>query len=111
MWQWRSRSLSPCIYRRSLTLRRAIPASSPWLPAPQRGATAMRYEKPMLVYPLHGLDFSELPRFEKTLLQAGLTLDFTLFDAARGARIRRARQQWRAPDASLEAAQQALVAR
>ena len=86
-------------------------AFAPWFPALQLGATAMRYEKPMLVYPLHGLDFSELPRFEKTLLQAGLTLDFTLFDAARGARIRRARQQWRATDASLDAAQQALVAR
>jgi outer membrane protein len=84
---------------------------APWFPSLQLSATAMQYEKPMLVYPMHVLDYRRLPLFDRTLVQAGLTLDFTLFDAARGARIRRARCQAQATDAALDATQQALVAR
>jgi len=84
---------------------------APWFPSLQLSATAMQYEKPMLVYPMHVLDYRQLPLFDRTLVQAGLTLDFTLFDAARGARVRRARYQARATDATLDATQQALVAR
>ncbi len=92
-------------------------AFAAWLPTLQLGATAMWYEKPMLVFPLHGLDPLSLvtpgqgPQFDRALVQGALTLDYTLFDAGRNAKVRRARYQAAAADAGLNASQQAVALR
>lgn len=92
-------------------------AFASWLPTLQIGATATWFEKPMLVFPLHGLDPISLldptkrPQFDRALVQGALTLDFTIFDAGRSARLRRARYQAEAAGAGLTAAQQAVALR
>lgn len=60
------------------------------LPSLSLDANLTRFEEPMVVAPLHGLDLRNPPVFDRTLSQSTLALGYTLFDAARGARIDRA---------------------
>lgn len=60
------------------------------LPSLSIDAHLTRFEEPMVVAPLHGLDLQNPPVFDRTLSQSTLALGYTLFDAARGARIDRA---------------------
>ncbi len=66
-------------------------ARSARLPRLSVEATGTRFEQPMIVAPLHGLDLMHPPHFDPTLLQGRLQASYTLFDGgARGARIGRA---------------------
>lgn len=63
---------------------------------PQLGlaTSAMRFEQPMIVAPLHGLDLRRPPVFDRTLLQGSISLSYTLFDGgARGAAVGGARAE------------------
>ncbi len=77
--------------------------------------SATQFEKPMLVYPLHGFSFAPggpTPAFDHTLLQASAALNWTLFDfGGRRARLRAARAMEGAADAALGGAESQLVAR
>ena len=54
-------------------------------------ASMIRFQEPMVVAPLHRLDLTSPPLFDRNLVQSNLNLGYTLFDGgARGARIRRA---------------------
>jgi outer membrane protein TolC len=60
----------------------------PWLTT---HASAVRFEEPMVVAPIHGFDIMTPPDFDRTLVQGGLSLAYTVWDGgARGARIDRA---------------------
>ncbi|MGW8266329.1 MAG: TolC family protein, partial [Longimicrobiales bacterium] len=60
----------------------------PWLAAQ---ASLGMHQEPMIVAPIHSLDMSNPPDFDRNLLQGAVTLGYTLFDGGgRGARIRRA---------------------
>jgi outer membrane protein len=75
-------------------------------------ASAYEYSDPMLVTPLHGLEPGQTPAFDETLVQAGATLSYMLFDGgARGARIRRALAEAGEAEAALGGAEQSLLAR
>ena len=64
-------------------------ARAAWLPGAAVSATLTRFQEPMIVAPLHGLDLSSPPTFDRTLVQGRLGLQYTLFDGgARSARIR-----------------------
>src|SRR5690606_29566 len=61
-------------------------ASAQRLPQLSADWAATRFAEPMIVAPLHGFDPQRPPRFERMLLQGGVTLGYTLFDGgARGA--------------------------
>ncbi len=82
------------------------------LPAVMLGGSAIRYQEPMLVTPIHGLTPGLVPPFDETLIQGGATLSYTLFDGgARGSRVRQARSRAEGASAGLSVAEQALVAR
>lgn len=86
-------------------------ASAQRLPHLSADWAATRFAEPMIVAPLHGFDPQRPPRFERVLLQGGVTLGYTLFDGgARGARIGRAESLADAAAAGSSAAQQSLVA-
>jgi outer membrane protein len=65
------------------------------LPGAALNGTITRFEEPMVVAPLHSLDLRAPPRFDRTLVQAQISAQYTLFDGARSGRIR-------AADAALE---------
>ncbi len=68
-----------------------VAASARW-PEARAEATAVRFEEPMLVAPLHAIDLTRRPEFDETLLQGHLVVGLSLFDGgARGARVREAR--------------------
>jgi outer membrane protein len=58
------------------------------LPGAAVSATLTRFQEPMVVAPLHSLDLTSPPRFDRTLVQGQLAAQYTLFDGARSARIR-----------------------
>ena len=61
-------------------------------PSLRLSGSAVRYEEPMIVAPLHAFDPQAAPAFDETLLQGEATAAYTLFDGGgRGARIDRAR--------------------
>lgn len=63
---------------------------------PQLGisGSAVRFEEPMIVAPLHGLDIRNPPVFDRTLIQGSVNLSYTLFDAgARRGRVGAARAE------------------
>lgn len=81
----------------SARLNQAESARLPWLAAQ---ASLGVNQEPMIVAPIHSLDMTNPPEFDKNLLQGAVTLGYTLFDGGgRGARIRRAE----AGDAAAEA--------
>ena len=85
-------------------------ARSALLPSLQLEGSAMRFEEPMVVAPLHGFDPTRPPLFDNTLYQGAASLSYTLFDGgARRARIGRAGQLADAAEAGAAAAAQALL--
>jgi outer membrane protein TolC len=75
-------------------------------------AQATQFQEPMLVAPLHGFDPGSPPAFDRTLLQGGPSLSYTLFDGgAREARIRLSGAQVDAAEAVEQGAAQRLTAR
>jgi outer membrane protein len=81
-------------------------------PTVSLGASLTQYQKPMVVYPIHGFTPSLIPPFEKTLIRAGADLRYNLYDGgARGARIDQAMSRAEVESSSLSATRQALTAR
>ena len=74
--------------------------------------SAMHFDEPMVVTPIHRLDFQDLPEFDETLIQGDLHLEHTLYDggAARGA-VAAAEARAGAAGAGAEAVAQAVAAR
>jgi outer membrane protein len=71
------------------------------LPVVSTDASFTRYHLPMIVAPLHGLNFVRPPEFDRSLIQAHVGASYTLFDGgARGARIERAEALVAAAEAS-----------
>jgi outer membrane protein len=60
------------------------------LPASALTATLTRFQDPMVVAPLHSLDFGNPPVFDRALLQGQIGAQYTLFDG--GARAWRVRE-------------------
>ncbi len=86
-------------------------ANAQWFPQLNARATMTRFQEPMLVFPLHELDVSAFPDFERTLVQGGLDLGWLLFDGGgRRARIRGAQSQGHLAEAGTAAATMELIA-
>jgi outer membrane protein len=84
---------------------------SSWIPDLVLRGVASRYEKPSLVYPIHSFTPAEIPPFDRTVFQGGAYLSYTLLDfGGRGSRVKTAREQEEASRASLEGAEQDVVA-
>ena len=86
-------------------------AQAAWLPRLSLDGSVNRFQEPMVVTPLHGFDPAHLPLFDRTLVQTGLSLNWTLIDFARPARVRAQRALAGAADAALEGSEQQLVSR
>ncbi|MSR06477.1 MAG: TolC family protein [Gemmatimonadetes bacterium] len=87
-------------------------ARANWLPRLWLDASLMRFQEPMVVQPLHGLGPGVTPLFDRTLIQAGVSLGYTLFDfGTRSARVRAQRAMEGAADAALSNAELMLAAR
>lgn len=75
-------------------------------------ASLMRYQEPMIVYPLHSLNLISPPVFDRTLVQPGVSVSYTLYDfGARAARIVAAGAQHDAAMTGVDATVQQVVAR
>jgi len=88
-------------------------AKSRWWPWLGTQASLGRYDKPMLVAPLHGFgpEEVEMIEFEQTLLQGNVSLAWTLYDGgARSARIRGAEAAHAGAVAGLAATEMGLTA-
>lgn len=55
-------------------------ASAPLWPQVRAEASALRFQEPMVVAPLHGLNPQEPPLFDRTLIQLQVGLSYTLWD-------------------------------
>ncbi len=87
-------------------------AQAAWLPRLSLDGSLNRFQEPMVVTPLHGFDPGNLPLFDRTLIQSGLLLNWTLFDfGGRTARVRTQRALAGAADAALSGAEAQLIAR
>lgn len=87
-------------------------ARAPRLPGVSVQGTAVRFEEPMLVAPLHRFDPTAVPAFDQTLIQGTLGFDWTLFDGGRtGARIDRARAWTAVGEEGVRDAEGALLQR
>jgi len=87
-------------------------AKAAWLPRLTLDGSLSRFQEPMVVAPLHGFDPTNPPLFDQTLIQTGLTLNWTLLDfGARSSRVRTQRALAGAADAASRTAEQQLVAR
>jgi outer membrane protein len=83
--------------------------SSAW---PSVGATALatRFQEPMVVAPLHGIDPQNPPDFDRTLLQGHVGVEWTLFDGGeRRSRVGAASELAGAAAASVDATADAVV--
>jgi len=66
-------------------------ARAAWLPSLRTEASAIRFQEPMIVAPLHRFDPQDVPPFDRTLIQGNVAALWTVYDGgARGARIDRA---------------------
>jgi outer membrane protein len=64
-------------------------ARASYLPSVVGASSFARYEKPMVVAPLHGFDPRFPPDFNRTLVQSQLGVEYTLFDGgARGSNLK-----------------------
>ena len=82
-----------------------VAAAARW-PGLQLNASAMHFQEPMLVAPLHGFDPETVPPFDETLVQGNITARYTVFDGGeRGARIDMARASAEAAEATLQGTQ------
>jgi outer membrane protein TolC len=87
-------------------------AAAARLPSLRLSGSAIQYEEPVPVSPIHGFTPGRIPQFDESLFQGGVGLNYALFDGGgREARIRRARSQTGSADAELDAISQSLVAR
>ena len=87
-------------------------ARAAWLPMLSLDGAINRFEKPMIVYPLHALDLRNPPTFDRALAQASVGAAYTLLDfGARSSRVHVAERQREAADATLGATEQQLAAR
>jgi outer membrane protein len=85
-------------------------ATSARFPTMGFSAQAKQFQEPMLVAPLHGFDPGSPPAFNRTLLQGGPSLSYTLFDGgAREARIRLSGAQLDAAEVVEQSAAQRLT--
>jgi len=85
-------------------------AATRW-PSLHLSSSVTRFQEPMLVTPIHGFVPGQTPPFDETLIQAGATVGYTLFDGgARGARIAQARARSEVASATLDASEQTLIA-
>jgi len=72
--------------------------------------SATRYQEPMIVAPLHALDITRAPDFDRTLLRGTASVSYTLFDGGvRGSRIRGARAEAGAAESAREATLASLI--
>jgi outer membrane protein TolC len=79
---------------------------------PQIGfeASATQYQEPMIVAPLHALDITQAPDFDRTLLRGTASVAYTLFDGGvRASRVRGARAEATAAEYVQESAQTSLI--
>jgi outer membrane protein TolC len=68
------------------------------------------YQEPMVVAPIHSLDMTNPPEFDRNLLQGAVTLGYTLYDGGgRGARIRRAESGEAVAEASGQSADMNVI--
>jgi outer membrane protein len=89
----------------------ALDARAARYPSLRLRGSAVQYEDPMIVTPLHAFDPQAAPAFDETLLQGEATAAYTLFDGGgRGARIDQARAERGAAAADLEGTRARLVA-
>jgi outer membrane protein len=85
-------------------------AKAAWFPTLNLTASATRFEEPMIVTPIHGFTPGATPPFDETLIQGAATMSFIVFDGGtRSARIRAAREEVGAAEASISAQQQELI--
>ncbi|HEY0590581.1 MAG TPA: TolC family protein [Thermoanaerobaculia bacterium] len=74
--------------------------------------SAMRYEEPMVVSPIHGFTPGLIPEFDRTLVQSSLSATYLLWDGGGArARVRQARALAGAAEETVAQIRQALVAR
>jgi outer membrane protein len=86
-------------------------AEASLFPSLNLNSSATRFQKPMVVTPIHGFTPGQLPTFDDTLIQGGVGLSYTLFDGGgRRARIRLARSNTGTAEADLGTARLALIA-
>lgn len=79
---------------------------------PQLGfeASATRYQEQMIVAPLHALDITRAPDFDRTLLRGTASVAYTLFDGGvRGSRVRGARAEVSAAESMRQSAVSSLI--
>ncbi len=73
-------------------------------------SSAIQYQEPIPVTPIHGFGPGLFPEFDETLIQSTLAVSYTLYDGgATGARIRAATAQVEGSGAALGAAEQAVA--
>lgn len=83
-----------------------------WLPGVSFDGSANKFEKPMVVYPLHALDLRNPPTFDTELSQLSLGAAYTVYDfGARSSKVRAAESQRDAARASADATAEQLMAR
>lgn len=81
---------------------------------PQLGVqgSAIRFQEPMLVAPLHRFDPTAIPDFDETLMQGVVGIDWALFDGGRrSGEVRGARAHQGASEQGTRAAEAALIQR
>jgi len=79
-------------------------------PALSLTASTTRFQDPMVVTPIHGFTPEVAPQFDDTLIQAGLTGSYSLFEGgAREARIESSRHRVTAAAAGMEDREQAVA--
>ena len=72
--------------------------------------SAVRFQEPMIISPLHSFDITEVPDFDRTLFRGTASVSYTLFDGGnRGSRIRSARAELGAAESMRESAQASLI--
>ncbi len=87
-------------------------ARAAWLPTVGFDGSLNKFQKPMIVWPLHGLDLRNPPFFDTETSQASLGASYTLFDfGARQSKVQAAESSREAADATRGATEQQLVAR
>jgi outer membrane protein TolC len=81
-------------------------------PKVRLSASALQYEEPMVVTPIHGFEPGLFPEFDRTLLQGQLAASWTLYDGgAHRARLAGAGSQAGGAEAARAAAEQSLALR
>jgi outer membrane protein TolC len=82
-----------------------------YFPSLRLSGTLARYQKPMVVTPLHGFSPGQLPQFDRTLIQGAASLSLLVFDGfARNARLRQSRAEADAAGAHADEVRQAVIA-